>query len=102
MEGLFLCLVLVFIYFIWGIRQQRRVQALKYLQRYCQQQQLQLLDDTLVLVKWSIRSGQLALEFNFEFTSTGAERYLGRLILVGRRIDSIDLATYRAPDQESS
>lgn len=98
MEWLFLCLVLAFIYLIWGIRQQRRQQALQYLRRYCQQQALQLLDDTLVLEQWSVKSGQLNLKFRFEFTSTGAERYFGYLSLNGRRIASVDLAAYRSPD----
>ena len=99
MEWLFLCLVLAFIYLIWGMRQQRRQQALQYLRRYCQQQALQLLDDTLVLEQWSVKSGLLTVKFRFEFTSTGAERYCGFLILQGRRVTSVDLAAYRSHQQ---
>ena len=61
---------------------------------------VQLLDDGLALKGfWFKRNpkGSLALwrRYNFEFTSTGNERYSGQIIMLGRLVETIRLAAYR-------
>ncbi len=70
--------------------------------RYCQQLELQLLDQSMVISGiWPQRngSGSLSLRrtYQFEFTSTGEKRYRGTLILFGMKLKSIQLETYKLP-----
>lgn len=77
--------------------------ALQYLYDYCRQQDLQLLDQTIVLKGvWPCRnesgSMQLRRRYGFEFTSTGEERYTGMIELSGRRLQSIQVQAHILPD----
>ncbi|MCX2784332.1 DUF3301 domain-containing protein [Microbulbifer thermotolerans] len=77
--------------------QVRRVAA-----RYCREQGLQLLDDTVALTRTRLKRderGQLRLHrsYGFEFTSTGEYRYAGTVVLHGRRITRIQLSPYHVP-----
>jgi hypothetical protein len=74
--------------------------ALASTRRYCKKMDLDLLDDTVVLrAYWFKRDegGRLRMwrSFNFEFTSTGEERYLGRIILLGDRVETIQLQAHK-------
>ena len=65
---------------------------------------LQLLDDSMVIVGlWPMRGqdGRLILRrrYQFEFASTGDERYSGNLILHGMALDEITLDTYKLPPE---
>ncbi len=69
---------------------------------HCQQLELQLLDQTVVMrALWPVQvaGSYLALrrKYQFEFTSTGEQRYQGQLILKGMRLDSVQLETYKIP-----
>lgn len=77
-----------------------REAALAASRRYCQQMNVQLLDETVVLKRlWPQRSahGSLVLRraYEFEFTATGDDRYPGTAIMLGTRLDSIQLAPHR-------
>ena len=66
---------------------------------------LQLLDDNVAMkAVWIKRdpSGYLRFwrSYNFEFSSTGHERYKGRIILLGNQIENIVLEPYRLPDEQ--
>ena len=72
---------------------------------HCAQLGLQLLDDSMVIVGfWPLRDRDGRLQFRrsyqFEFSSTGDRRYQGRLVLVGMALNSIELETYKLPDDE--
>ena len=61
---------------------------------------VQLLDDTISLVRWRIerdRRGNFALAryYEFEFTVTGDRRYQGQLVLFGTRVRSVELQPHR-------
>jgi len=76
--------------------------ALKLAARHCAELDLQLLDYSMVIRGiWPLRGadGRLALRrrYQFEFASTGDRRYQGCLTLVGRRLESIELETYKIP-----
>ena len=72
---------------------------------HCEQLELQLLDDSMVIVGlWPLRnaSGRLVLKrsYQFEFASTGDRRYTGKIVLKGLKLQSIELETYKLPPQE--
>ena len=79
----------------WRSRDAKAV-ALMYAARRCQSLDLQLLDQSIVLQKSRLSradSGwpQWWREYSFEFSSTGHERYNGRLTLNGHQLLSIEL-----------
>jgi len=80
--------------------------ALAHVLRYCKNQNLQLLDQTLVLRGvWLVRDQKDSLIFrrrySFEFTSTGEVRYQGRVVLYGAILHRMDLEAYIIPDDDS-
>ncbi len=88
--------------YLWWHGRGLKDSALKVVKRYCDEQQLQLLDEGLVLSKVRIarsESGMLRLrrQYRFEFSSTGDERYGGTIDVLGTRIQSIKLDPHRMP-----
>ena len=74
--------------------------ALNTTRRHCKQLDLQLLDDSIALrAFWLKRDtrGRMRLwrSYDFEFSSTGDDRYSGRIVLLGLSVESIDLQTHR-------
>ncbi len=72
---------------------------------HCQQFGLQLLDQSMVIRGiWLERAagGNLALRrsYQFEFSSTGEQRYQGLLVLQGMNLKSIELEAYKLPDSD--
>ena len=77
-----------------------RERALVAVRKHCDQMDLQLLDQTVALRSlWLQRdsSGRLRLRrrYNFEFTSTGAERYLGQVVFLGNQLESVETQAHR-------
>lgn len=80
--------------------------ALAHLYQYFREQDLQLLDQTIVLKGvWPCRnefgSLQLRRRYGFEFTSTGEARYQGMIELSGRRLQRIELEAHILPDSQN-
>jgi hypothetical protein len=74
--------------------------ALEFTRRYCASVDVQLLDDALVLSGFWLKrdpAGKLCLRrsYSFEFTTTGEERYHGATVMLGRRLESVQLAPHR-------
>ena len=74
---------------------------------YCQQFGLQLLDHSVVIKGvWpeKTEAGNLTLRrrYQFEFSSTGTQRYQGVLVLLGMNLKSIELEAYELPDQDQA
>ena len=68
--------------------------------RYCKTMDVELLDDAVYLRGlWFKRDDQGRLRvwrrFLFDFTSTGEERYTGRVIMLGTRILNMELEPHR-------
>jgi membrane protein implicated in regulation of membrane protease activity len=64
--------------------------------RACQRSDVQLLDDTVALQRlWWRRdqNGRLRSErvYHFEFTDTGTDRRLGRVVLLGQRVEVVQM-----------
>ena len=106
----FACLALAYIF--WNRQQQARLLALHAVRRHCQQEDVQLLDDTLVLERIRIRripclqlvkgegrsqpgGWRFVRTYRFEFSSTGDERYQGLLTLSGWRVAKLELQAHR-------
>lgn len=69
-------------------------------QKRCAEMQVQLLDESVYLRRlWFKRNeqGHLSLwrAFYFEFTVSGADRYFGRVIMLGSRITQVELDAHR-------
>ena len=96
---IFFLSLLALLYLFWNRQQQANMQALKAVRRHCQEEAVQLLDDTLELEAMRFRRGpggwRLHRNYRFEFSSTGDERYEGRVILAGRHITGLRLAAHR-------
>jgi hypothetical protein len=81
--------------------------TLAHVSRHCKNQNLQLLDQTLVLRGiWLIRDEQGSLRFRrkygFELTSTGEARYQGLVTLYGAVLARMELEAYIVPEDEDA
>ncbi len=81
--------------------------AMQTLYQYCKEQNLQLLDQTIVLKGiWPQRNAsgslQLRRRYSFEFTSTGEQRYKGMIELNGRRMQHLELEPHLLADSDES
>lgn len=81
--------------------------TLQQITHVCRQQGLQLLDQTMVLCGLSLvrdEKGSLAIRrrYRFEFSSTGARRYIGEVELSGRQIVSLKLEPHVMPADEQA
>lgn len=77
--------------------------ALTHVYRLCKEQQLQLLDQTMVLKGvWPVRDDEGSLRirrrYSFEFTSTGAARSQGTVELLGARLHKLHLDPHMLPE----
>lgn len=77
--------------------------ALSVASKHCEQFDLQLLDQSVVIKGLWIETnsrGWLSVRrrYQFEFSSTGEQRYQGVLVLLGTRLKWIEIETYQIPD----
>ena len=106
MSFLFNILLIVlagFVLHYWWQSGEYKNRALEIALRHCQKLNLQLLDQSMVIrgywpVKNEDRRWQLRRTYQFEFTSTGQQRYRGILVLMDFRLESIDLEAYQLPE----
>jgi len=68
--------------------------------RYCEQHNLQFLDQNVVLTGMLLRRSRhqlFAIErsYRFEFSSIGDHRYSGKVILLSKRLQHIELEIYK-------
>lgn len=95
----FLILVLILAGAYWWQAAALKEFAYETVRRHCRAQEVQLLDDCIALTRVTLcrEDGKLNLSrtYQFEFSSTGDDRYGGSIRLIGRRIVSIEMAPYR-------
>lgn len=77
--------------------------AMTHVYRLCKEQNLQLLDQTMVLKGvWPVRDGEglmrLRRRYSFEFTSTGEARSQGSVELHGMRLNKLHLDPHMLPE----
>ncbi|PIE25043.1 MAG: hypothetical protein CSA60_01675 [Neptuniibacter caesariensis] len=100
LEALFVVTLLIFLCYHWWQSQKVKEVALNYTRRQCKALGLQLLDDNINLRGFWLRrdkNGQVRVwrSFNFEFSSTGDERYSGNIITLGRNVTDLHLQPHR-------
>ncbi|RYD73450.1 MAG: DUF3301 domain-containing protein [Sphingobacteriales bacterium] len=91
---------IAFVAFYWIHALRTKEIANKAAEQHCEQMQVQFLDQTVFLKKIGIKRnshGHLSLlrEYYFEFTVSGEDRYVGRVFMLGKRIESLNLDPHR-------
>jgi hypothetical protein len=100
--NLLVVLTLCLLAFYWWHSGDFKMLAMGFATRHCEQFNLQLLDQSMVIKGlWLEKnaSGSLSVRrrYQFEFSSTGEQRYLGLLTMFGSKLKSIDTETYQLP-----
>jgi len=96
MGDLFFITLLLFLGYFWSDSLKAREIAFRAAKTYCQQMDVQLLDEYVALnglwprkdVAGKTRAWR---SYQFEFSSTGNERYSGKVIMLGKRVLSVQL-----------
>ncbi|MFT6372125.1 MAG: hypothetical protein ACJAZT_000860 [Gammaproteobacteria bacterium] len=102
MFNLLILLTLCLLVFYWWHSGDFKALAMGFASRHCDQFNLQLLDQSMVIKGiWVEKNANSFLSvrrsYQFEFSSTGEQRYLGLLTIVGLKLKSIDTETYQLP-----
>lgn len=103
MLDLFLIVILLLIAYYWSSSMKARETAYRSAVIHCQKMDVLLLDDYVALVGQWLKKDEFGVtkvwrSFQFEFSSTGAERYHGKVVMLGEKILSIQLEPYRIPE----
>ena len=101
--NIILLLIAAFVLQYWWQSGEFKGRAMQFAAQHCQQLGIQLLDQSMVIKGyWLVRSDRgtwmIRRRYSFEFTSTGQQRYQGNLVLMGFKLDSIQLEAYQLPD----
>jgi hypothetical protein len=100
LDDLILIALLLSAYLHWFNGQLVKEVALKAVRMNCLNLEVQMLDEYVALNRIRLKrdqSGKMRVQriFLFEFSSTGNERYNGVCIMLGRRVESIQMEPYR-------
>jgi len=103
LDELILIILLLGACLYWLNGQQVKEIALKAVKSHCLAMEVQMLDEYVALTSIRLtraQTGRIWLQriFLFEFSSTGNERYNGICIMLGQRVDSIQMEPYRFDD----
>jgi len=100
LQALFwLCIIVLLIHHWWQSQKIKEI-ALQHTLRKCKELDLQLLDASINLRGlWLKRDNEGKIRiwrsYNFEFSSTGDERYPGKVVMLGNRITNFEMAPHR-------
>ncbi len=99
----FICMLLLIGYY-WSISMKAREVAFKAAVAHCHKMDVMLLDDYVALNgQWLKRDGQGKVKvwrsFLFEFSSTGDERYHGKVVMLGGMVLSVQLEAHRIQEE---
>lgn len=100
MQEILLIAILLFIIWYWWETMRCKEIARRAGSRACRNADVQFLDDTVEHKKVWLRrneSGRLQLcrLFFFEFSSDGAHRYQGRIVMLGKQVQEVEMDAYR-------
>nr|WP_217364097.1 DUF3301 domain-containing protein [Marinobacterium sp. xm-d-579] len=89
--------------YVWYKGLAVRERALNAVESYCNKLDLQLLDQNVSLrALWLKRDDRGRLtpwrRYQFEFTTTGDQRYRGQVVLLGNRLESITSEAHKFED----
>lgn len=99
MIQLFFIFAIALLIWFWHDTMRAREQAISIGRRHCQEDGLQLLDETVSLSSMKLKrdsEGQVTFRrvYEFEFSDNGNNRRVGSITLLGRRTESIHLEPY--------
>ncbi|MDF1763407.1 MAG: DUF3301 domain-containing protein [Oleibacter sp.] len=99
--GIVILSVAMMLWPLWKNERKARTLVIGRLKKECQQQGLQLLDETVLLDTWRVRWGSsrpiIKRSFLFEFSATGGDRYQGEVTLNHWTLGPIQLEVHRVP-----
>ncbi len=100
LDDLILIALLSGAYLYWFNAQQVKESALKAVRAHCLNLEVQMLDEYVALNSIRLNRDPTGImrvrrRFLFEFSSTGNERYNGVCIMLGQRVESIQMEPYR-------
>lgn len=100
LDDIFLIILLLVAYLYWSNAQQVKEFALKATRAHCLCMEVQMLDEYVALSGiWLKRDAagkvHVRRSFLFEFSSTGNERYNGRIVMLGCQVELIHMEPYR-------
>lgn len=88
---------------VYGIWQHNNISifAIRAASQYCKKVGVQLLDQNVILTRITIGRSSRSLfalrrEYTFEFSSVGDFRYRGKIVLLGKREENIELAPFKS------
>jgi len=101
LDELIIFAILVAIVAYWWDSASAYESAYRYAKQACDEGDVQLLDDTLERTKIRLCRHEhgymhLCREYEFEFSSDGEIRYMGKLKLKGQRLQHIEMQPYRS------
>ncbi len=100
LRSIALTAAVVAVVWYWLKSRELKELALRSAANYCDKLSLTLLDQTVVLRALGLRRnthGRLCIfrRYEFDFSSTGEDRYQGSVTLLGRRVEAIRLQAHR-------
>ncbi len=100
LSDLVIVLMLATIAYWWWRAYAVKEMVLRIVRKHCREMDVQLLDDTVVLRGFWFRRDvdkvlRVRRSYEFEFTSTGDERYHGNAVVLGLRLEAIHLEPHR-------
>lgn len=101
MDWLIFFFIVLALWYWWDTLQSKEIARQAGLNA-CQGADVQFLDDTVELKKFWLRRHyrghlQICRLYFFEFSSDGAQRYQGRIMLLGKKVGEVDMDAYRVP-----
>jgi len=102
-DGLLFVLLVASLWYWWDTLRTKEIARLAGLNA-CKQASVQFLDDTVERKSiWLRRSRRGSLQlcrlYFFEFSSDGAERYQGRITMLGPKVKEVEMDAYRIPQE---
>lgn len=99
----FLIFLLIAALFCWSNAMSIREYAYLAVRKHCIDMDVQMLDDCVALSRIALKRDQfgrlrLLRSFQFEFSASGDDRYIGLITLIGSSIESIQMPPYRIAD----
>ncbi|MDO6513095.1 MULTISPECIES: DUF3301 domain-containing protein [unclassified Neptuniibacter] len=96
LQALIIVTLFAYLFYHWWQSQKVKEVALNRIRRQCKELDLQLLDDNINLSAFWLKraaDGKIRIwrSYNFEFSSTGEERYSGRVTTLGYQITDVHL-----------
>ena len=96
----FVVITICLVFLHWYKTEKIKETALTATRLHCQAQQVQMLDDYIAFKSLGFkrdRAGKLQIlrTYSFEFSSTGDERYNGRITMLGAAVASFYMEPYR-------